>query len=160
KPANLYEIINGERREIPHMGAFAGTIASFLVSHLNVFAWQHKLGFAVAEVMFRLRPDSPQRRPDLAFISYDRWVSPAPAQDPPAWDVLPNLAVEVVSPTNIADEIEEKLQEYFAARVQLVWVVHPLRRRIYVYESPTQVRILQENDELDGGQVLPSFRPH
>lgn len=154
----LYEIVNGERREIPRMGALAATVASFLMTHINVFALQRKLGFAVAEVMFVLRPDWPQRRPDLAFIAYDRWTFPLPVDDPPAWNVVPNLTVEVVSPKNTVDEIEDKLQDYFEAGVQLVWVVHPVRRRIYVYDSLTQVRVLTEADEIDGGSVLPGFR--
>ncbi len=71
---------------------------------------------------------------------------------------MPNLAIEVVSPSNTAMEIEDKLQEYFAAGVQLVWVVYPRHRRIYVHESLTQLRILQEQDDLEGGTVLPGFR--
>src|SRR5436309_2758458 len=59
----LFEVVNGERREIPRMGALAATIASFLVTHLNMFAWPRKLGFAVAEVMFQLQAGRPQRRP-------------------------------------------------------------------------------------------------
>lgn len=155
---DLYEIVNGERQEIPRMGALAATMASLLMYYINLFALQRKLGFAVAEVMFILRPDWPQRRPDLAFIAYDRWTIPLPPEDPPAWNVVPNLTVEVVSPKNTVDEIEDKLQEYFEAGVQLVWVVHPVRRRIYVYDSLTQVRVLTETDELDGGSVLPGFR--
>lgn len=155
----LYEVVNGQRKEVPRMGALAATIASFLVSHLNFFAWQHKLGFAVTEVLLQLRPGSPQRRPDLAFIRYERWtVPPQPAEDPPAWPVVPNLAVEIVSPNNLAEEIEEKLEEYFQAGVEQVWVIYPLRRRVYAYESLTQARILTENDELDGGTMLPGFR--
>jgi Uma2 family endonuclease len=72
--------------------------------------------------------------------------------------VVPNLAVEVVSPTNTADEVVEKIEEYFAAGVQLVWVIHPKRRRFEVYESPTAVRVLGPGDVLDGGTVLPGFR--
>lgn len=155
---DLYEIVNGERRGVPRMGALAATIASFLVTHLNLFGWTNKLGFAVTEVLFRLRPDLPQRRPDLAFIAYDRWQVPAQLEDPLAWDVVPNLAAEVVSPSNTAEEVEQKLQDYFTSGVQLVWGIHPIRRRVYVYESLTQVRILTENDALDGGTVLPGFR--
>src|SRR5947209_11772150 len=60
----LYEIVNGERKEIPRMGALAATIASFLVTHLNLYGWSRRLGFAVAEVLLQLPPDRPQRRPD------------------------------------------------------------------------------------------------
>src|SRR5260370_20786109 len=155
----LYEVVNGERREIPRMGALAATIASFLVSHLNVFVWPRKLGFAVVEAMFQLQAGGPQRRPDVAFVSADRWNrSSPPANDPLAWDVVPSLAAEVVSPSNTAGEVEAKLRDYFGAGVLLVWVIHPVDRRVYVYESLTQVRILTEADAIDGGNVLPGFR--
>lgn len=140
------------------MGALAGTIASFLVSHLNVFAWQRRLGFAVSEVTFRLPANRPQRRPDVAFIPYERWVPQPATEDPPAWEVVPTLIVEVISPNDSIAELEEKLRDYFDARVLLVWVLNPTLRRVYVYQSFTEVRILQEADELDGSNVLPGFR--
>jgi len=156
---SLYEIVNGERREILHMGAWGGTIASILVYHLNTFAFHQKLGLAMVEVLFRLSPNRLSRRPDVAFVSFDRWpLTALPTDDPPEWEVVPHLAVEVLSPTNSAQEVLDKIDEYFQAGVQLVWVIYPLRRYIYVYESPTQNRILSETDELDGGEVLPGFR--
>ncbi len=156
----LFEVVNGERREIPRMGALAATVASFLVTHLNIFAWPRKLGFAVVEAMFQLQQGGTQRRPDVAFVAADRWRASSPPgdNDPPAWDVVPALAAEVVSPSNTADEIEGKLRDYFAAGVGLVWVIYPVFRRVYVYESVTQVRILTETDSLEGGNVLPGFR--
>jgi Uma2 family endonuclease len=156
---SLYEVVNGERREIPRMGALAATIATFLATHLNIFAWPRKVGFAVVETMFQLQAGGPQRRPDLAFVTADRWHrSSPPTNDPPAWDVVPAVAGEVISPNNTVDEIEGKLRDYFAAGVTLVWVIHPVNRRAYVYESLTQVRILTETDALEGGTVLPGFR--
>ena len=126
------------------MGALAATIASFLVTHLNNYGWSKQLGFAVAEAMLQLAPDRPQRRPDVAFIGYANW-RPSSHEDPPAWPVVPLLAAEVVSPTNTAEDMEQKLQDYFAAGVRMVWVVYPVLRRVYVYESLTRVRILTEN---------------
>jgi Uma2 family endonuclease len=155
----LYEIVNGERVEIPHMGALAGTLASFLVGWLNQFAAPKKLGFAVSEVMFNFGPGRQQRRPDVAFIRWERWKAPTDIRDDPqAWEVVPSLAIEVVSPSNSATEIEGRVLEYFDAGVELVWVIHPRHQRIYVHESPTQTRVLGATDELDGANVLPGFR--
>ena len=75
-----------------------------------------------------------------------------------AWDIVPELMVEVVSPHDLAEEIVERLEEYWAAGTQLVWVVYPTQRLVYVYESLRQVRILAAADELTGGSVLPGFR--
>jgi Uma2 family endonuclease len=72
--------------------------------------------------------------------------------------MVPDLAVEVVSKSNGAEEIVEKVGEYFQAGIGLVWVVYPRVRQIYVYTSAIQVRILPESAELDGGEVVPGFR--
>jgi Uma2 family endonuclease len=75
-----------------------------------------------------------------------------------AWDVVPDLAVEVISPHDLAEEILQKVVEYFQAGVRLVWIVYPQQRLVYVHESLTQVRCLTQTEELDGGAVLPGFR--
>ena len=95
----------------------------------------------------------------MAFVSA-RTIAAAPAQpgSDNAWAVLPELMVEVISANDIAEEITDRINEYFAAGTKLVWIVYPTQRLVYVYESPRQVRILGEADELDGGLVLPAFR--
>ena len=57
-----------------------------------------------------------------------------------------------------AASIAQKIIEYFEVGVSLVWIIHPVPRRIYVHKSPTDVLVLGEADELDGGAVLPGFR--
>ena len=80
--------------------------------------------------------------------------------DPSArsWAVIPDLAVEIISRTNTADEVAEKLEEYFKVGVRQVWVVYPRQSKVYAYTSTTKVRVLAPGDELDGGDVLPGFR--
>lgn len=71
---------------------------------------------------------------------------------------MPDLAVEIISLTNTADEVAEKLEEYYKAGVRLVWVVYPVQMKIYAYTSTTQVQVLAPGDELDDGNVLPGLR--
>ena len=97
------------------------------------------------------------RRPDVAFVSYARWPTAFVAREP-AWNVVPDLAIEIVSPTNLAEEIDRKMTDYFQAGVRLVWVFYPDSGRVYVYQSPTHGSILERTDALDGGEVLPDFR--
>jgi Uma2 family endonuclease len=157
-----YEVVNGQRVEIPPMSAYAGKIASRLMTELNIHARAHQLGEAVVETLFRLpltEDRGRNRQPDVAFVSYQRW--PADRRQPEdanAWDVVPDLAVEVISPHNLAEEILEKVLEYFRADVRLVWVVYPRQRMIIIFESPTRVQALSRDDSLDGGPVLPGFR--
>jgi Uma2 family endonuclease len=141
------------------MSALAAIIGSLLVSKLNAFAEGRDLGIAVSEVLFRLPLNvNRNRRPDGAFVSYQRWPKgrPIPESDN-AWDVVPNLAIEVVSPTDFAEELLEKMEEYFRAGVDLVWVVYPRRQIVVVHHLFTQVQVLTRNDELSGGKVMPGF---
>jgi Uma2 family endonuclease len=154
----LYEVIDGERREIERMGAFETVLASALTYHLGSFALQHKLGVVATETLFVLNAlRNLKRRPDVAFVSYSRWREDrVPRAE--AWDVVPDLAVEVISPTNLAEEIDDKITDYFGAGVRLVWVLFPVSGRVYAYESPDRVSVLGRSDELDGVDVLPGFR--
>jgi Uma2 family endonuclease len=66
--------------------------------------------------------------------------------------------VEVLSAGNTEEEMARKLREHFATSVRLVWYVDPEPRTVRIYTSPTEVRLLTEEDSLDGGEVLPGFR--
>ena len=156
---SLYEIINGKRVEVPRMGMMAVLVASYLAEVLGLHATRNRLGFVLVEALFRLAAVSRSRRPDLSFVSFDRWPYAAfPEDDPAELDLAPNLAIEVISPTNTSIEIEDKIQDYFRSGVELVWVVYPRHRRAYVYDSPTRTRILSDKDALDGGNVLKGFK--
>ena len=153
-----YEVIDGVRVEREPMGAFETVLASWLCHLLNSFAGGRKLGLAVSEVLFVLNAQrNLRRRPDVAFVSYARWPTSIMARES-AWNVVPDLAVEVVSPTNLAEEIDSKITDYFQSGVRLVWVFYPDSGRVYVYQSPTQVSIVERTDTLDGGEVLPGLR--
>ena len=153
-----YEVIDGVRVEREPMGAFETVLASWLCHVINSFAAGKKLGLAVTEVLFVLNAArSLNRRPDVAFVSYARWPTPVVAREP-AWDVVPDLAIELVSPTNLAEEIDRKITDYFQSGVRLVWVFYPDSGRVYVYRSPTHVSILERSDTLDGGEVLPGLQ--
>jgi Uma2 family endonuclease len=153
-----YEVIDGVRVEREPMGAFETILASWLCYLINTFSVERKLGLAVSEVLFVLDPNRDlRRRPDVAFVSYARWPAPVVAREN-AWNVAPDLAVEIVSPTNLAEEIDSKVTDYFHAGVRLVWVVYPDSGRVYVYQSPTQVVVLERTSTLTGGDVLPGFQ--
>lgn len=157
----LYEIVDGQVMEIPSMSAYAGRLASRLSFQMMLAAEAGRLGEVVVETLFRIplnEDRSRNRRPDVAFVSSDRWPTgkPLPPSDA-AWDVVPDLAVEVVSPTDLFEDVIGKVAEYFRAGVRLVWVVLPIPRQVYVYESPTLVRIVTDAEALDGRPVLPGF---
>lgn len=154
-----YEIIDGVRRELPPMSAESSVLAARLARRLSNHGIERDVGEAYPEVLFRLPlPVDRNRRPDVAFVPYARWAKDRPIPATTAWDVLPDLCVEVVSPHDLAEEIETKLDEYLRAGVRLVWVVYPRPQKVYVYDTPAGVRRLGRDEMLDGGAVLPDFR--
>lgn len=155
----LYEIFDEEVREIQPMGMLAGSFANYLAFFINSFAMPKKLGMAFVEVIYRLRPNRPHRRPDVSFIAASEWpANLRPDLDPPSLDTVPSLAVEVIGPRNTATEIEEKRLEYFDSGVQVVWVVHPIARTIHVWNNRDECRVVAMGGTLDGGTAIPGFQ--
>jgi Uma2 family endonuclease len=152
-----YEVVNGLRTELPPMSARETGIASRILRLMGGEALTQ--GEAYVEMLFQIDPDNDlQRRPDVAFVSFARWPEGEPVPTTNAWEVVPDLAVEVVSPTNGFNEILTKVDDYLRCGVRLVWVVLPLFERVYVYTSPTAVRILTRDDALDAGDVITGVR--
>jgi Uma2 family endonuclease len=154
-----YEIIDGVKVELPPMSAESSGLAADLTTFLTNYGLANNLGKAYPEMLVRLPlPIDRNRRPDVVFIPFARWARDLRRPDTNEWAVLPDLCVEVVSPTDHAEEIETKIKEYFEAGVRLVWIVYPRQESFYVYDTPSQVRRLSRTDTLDGGVVLPDFR--
>jgi len=95
------------------------------------------------------------RGADVAYISHERLSQ---AQSERFLDVAPELIVEVMSPGDYWSEVMEKLEEYFAIGVQMVWVADPRRRQVYVYHSLTETERFNADETLSGGEVLPGFQ--
>ena len=155
----LYEIIDDVIVELPPMSVNSVAVGGDLATFLTNYGLANNVGKAYPEMLMRLNPSGRKsRRPDIVFIPFTKWARGVRVPEMNAWEIVPHLCVEVVSPNDTADEQETKLEEYFQAGVPLVWVVYPRQERVYVYDSPTQVRRLSRADTLDGGTVLPGFQ--
>lgn len=155
----LYEIVNGQRVKLPPMSIYAALITSCLAGHLFVFTRGSRVGRAVVEGMFILDAENDlRRRPDVAFVLAEKWPLDRAIPKSGDWDLVPDLAVEVVSPNDLFQDVIAKMKEYFRFGVRQVWMVVPEQKEVQIYDSPTAVRILTEADELDGGTLLPGFR--
>jgi Uma2 family endonuclease len=156
---DLYEIVNGQSVEVPPMSMFAVLINTCLIGHLWNFITSRKLGRLVCEGKFILDTAKKfQRIPDLAFVSAQTWPLDRPVSKVGDWQVVPDLAVEVVSPNDVLEEVLTKIMEYFAHGVKCVWLVSPISAKVFVFDSPQKVTLLGVADELDGGELLPGFR--
>jgi Uma2 family endonuclease len=154
----LYEVVDDQVVELAPMGAYEVRLATLLTARIETFAQQHQLGRAMQEMLFDLTVAmGRKRRPDVAFVSFDRWPLTRRIPRTEAWEVVPNLAIEVVSRSDSVDYIVDKVAEYFHAGVERVWVVFPSQEQVYVYDSPTSVHILTRTDELSD-PILPHFR--
>ncbi len=158
---DLYEVVNGLRIEIPPMSAYAARVATRLATKFNQHAEPEKRGEAIVESLFRLPLTTDKgrnRRPDVAFVSTERW--PADRALPiaeNAWDVVPDISIEVVSPHDLAEDLLDKIIEYFQAGVRLIWVVYPKQRLVHVYTGPRSIRVIGDGDSFEGGPVLPGL---
>ena len=110
-----------------------------------------------AETGFKLASDPDTvRAPDIAFVSKNRLEEAGSVEG--YWPGAPDLAVEVVSPSDTYTAVEEKAQDYLQAGALAVWVVDPRRSTVTVYTSLTDIAILTGADVLDGGEIIPGFR--
>ena len=116
----LYEIVDGQRVDLQSMRAYATWIASRLHGRLWPHAEDHLLGTPVTEMLFVLDPERDlRRRPDVAFVSTERWPLDRELPSTGDWQVVPTLAVEVISPNDVFKDVLAKLREYFQYGVQL-----------------------------------------
>lgn len=81
-----------------------------------------------------------RRRPDVAFVSAERWPLSHTFPETGDWNVVPDLAVEVLSPPDVVKDVLAKLREYFHYGVQVVWVIAPEEQQVYAYTAPTRVQ--------------------
>ncbi|MCA9077026.1 MAG: Uma2 family endonuclease [Planctomycetaceae bacterium] len=155
----LYEVVNGVKVELPPMSIQSNLIAGDVYFALRSFLVDHPIGTPVMEALLIIDPEANlRRRPDVAFVSANRWPLDREVPETGDWEVVPTIAIEVTSTHDLARDVEEKTIEYFAHGVEAVWVVHPEHRRIYCYSSPTETMILDEKATLDGGDILPGFK--
>lgn len=140
----------------PQPEARHGAVVVNVLRALDAVARDRQLGRVVVEAGFLLSETPPTvRRPDAAFVSFGRW--PAGSLPDGFWPFAPDLAVEVVSPSNTAADMQEKVLQYLATGTQIVWVVHPRTRTVEVWRPGLAVQVLREDDLLEGEGALSGF---
>jgi Uma2 family endonuclease len=120
---------------------------------LGNFVEQNKLGTVFAETGYQLSPET-VRIPDASFVPAERMrtvdlerrIAGAPA-----------IAVEVVSPTDLAQELARKVDQYLDAGVRVVWVVYPYTREVHVFREGGAASVLGPDDILEAPELLPGF---
>ena len=150
-----YELVDGEIRRLGPRGWRHGSVCSCLGARILTFVAARKLGCVACDPGVRL-PQGNVRAPDIGFVASGRFEDDkAPAGFS---SVIPDLAIEVLSPEDRPRFVLDKVGEFLEAGVRLVWVIDPERRQATRYRSITDVRTIAGEDELDGEDVLPGFR--
>lgn len=153
-----YDLVRGELIRMAPAARRSGRVELTFGRHLGNFASPRGLGEVYgAETGFILARDPDiVRAPDVAFVRADR-LTPDMDEDKFV-PVPPDIAVEVISPSDRARDVLTKVRDYLDAGVPLVLVINPRRLTVAVHTPGATVRVLREGDELDGGDVLPGFR--
>jgi Uma2 family endonuclease len=152
------ELVRGEVRTMAPPGFDRGAVSHNVARLIGNHVADHRLGVVVgAETGFVLaRNPDVVRGADAAFVVAGR--IPSSGRPTRFWEGPPDLAIEVVSPSDTLQEVEEKVDDYLAAGTRRVWVVNPKRRTVTVYRPGAQPEVLREADGLAGEDVLPGFR--
>lgn len=147
-----YEFVKGEVITLPAASLEHGIICAKVFLHLGMYVQEHQLGIVVTPDTGFLVGER-VLKPDLAFLSRDC----IPENLSRACPVPPNLAVEVISQSDISRLIIEKAFAYLEAGTQMVWVLEPIGKTVTVYRSETDIVLLTRNDTLSGEDVVESF---
>jgi Uma2 family endonuclease len=129
----------------------ASLIDAYLAEHPVAEVYSSSLGYTCF-------PDDPDRmrKPDVSVVLLER-LRGLPA-DVGYMPIVPDLAVEVISPNDLTYKIDDKLKEYLAAGFPLVWIADPNARTITVHPRNGRPVIFTEDDEITAESVLPGFR--
>lgn len=150
-----YALIRGELHRMPPPGYRHGRVVMAVGAHLYYFIKEHNLGEITDQsgYIFERDPDT-LLGPDLAFVQRAH----VPTDETTYPEVAPDLAVEVISPSQSGPSVEEKAAMYLATGVRLIWIIDPERRTVRIHRSDGSETLLNEQDEIDGEDVLPGFR--
>ena len=151
----MHELVEGELLTMPPPGFLHTNIVALIFGSISVFLSQNPIGRAFAEGGFLLIEDPPTvRQPDIAFVRADRI--------PQRWEGIyfrgaPDVAIEVVSPSDRAGDLELKVRQYLAAGAKAVAVVYPQTRSIWVHRPAGSPHLLGISGNLEIPDVLPGW---
>lgn len=159
-----FEIINGEIWAMTPAKKKHSKISKRIYDRILFFLSEHDLGEVFFETAFILEDVTDwvagSRVPDVMFYEcnrYDAHEAENPDDEGKPFILVPDLVVEIISPTDKYTEVNQKLDAYLGDGVKLIWIVDPQRKTISVYEGSDTPKTLREDDTLTGGDVLKGF---
>jgi Uma2 family endonuclease len=152
-----YELDEGELLPMTFPNLRHNRIAKKVLLLLEEYVAAHPVGeVMLTDTGYVLgRDPDTLRGPDVSFVRSERASQLDPERDIPG---APDLAVEIVSPNDSAQDLNKKVRQYLNAGCQVVWVVYPVTREVEVFEAGGGMRRLTEEDSLEAPDLLPGFR--
>ncbi len=149
------QIIEQNGETVQRASALHGELGSILHWRLADYVYPRGSGkLFIDQTSFKVGGSTPKCQPDVAFVAKERMAKSIDKEVPFA----PDLAVEVISHTDDWSEIAQKARNYLKAGTQLVWAIDPYERNVFVFRPSQLMEMLNMEDELDGGTVLPDFK--
>ena len=151
------ELVRGHIQFMTPVGLAHGLVGATVLRLLSTHVWQHRLGACFDDSTGYALPNltNTVRAPDASFVRADR-LQPMRV-DSGFHKIAPDLAVEVLSPSERPAEIAEKLADYRSAGTPLVWVIDPAARTVMVVSNDGSRVVLRTDETLTGGDVVPGF---
>jgi Uma2 family endonuclease len=150
------ELVRGLLLREPRPAALHGWVLANLTALLHTHVKRYRLGYVFTDVGIIISHDpATVRGPDLAFVSTSRLPHGPPERG--FLGFVPDLCVEIISPSNRADEIQEKVLDYLNGGASLVWVVNPELRTLAEHRSGRRDRVLGVDGEVEGYDVVPGL---
>ena len=147
-----YEYVKGALIPMPPTSGEHGDISMNLIRHLMPYVYENQLGRVyTSDTGFKIGDRF--LIPDIAFVSSAR----LPEDRRKAFLIPPDIAVEIVSPTDVLFRVFEKALTYLSSGTQLVWVIEPVAKTVTVYRSETDIKVLTREDTLTGEDVVEDF---
>jgi Uma2 family endonuclease len=150
-----HEISEGELITLPPPKSLHSRIASKVFNAIQALLAKSALGEALAEAGYILsREPLTIRQPDVSVLSTER-IQGTAAED--YFEGAPELAVEVVSPSDSAEDLEVKVEQYLHSGAKQVWVLYPKTKRLHLFRPGNQLRVLDETQTLDAAELFPGL---
>lgn len=151
------ELINGEVIRMPSPGLPHGRMSIRLAGPLSQFVWDKDLGEVFLDSGFKLtsNPDT-VLAPDISFITKQRLEEGPDTEG--YWPRPPDLACEVLSPSDRPSTVTKRIDIFFKSGVRQVWIINRKKSTVTVYRSPSDSTTFFGSDYLEADDMFPGFR--
>ena len=147
----------GELIIVPPVGGESGNREADLITDLNIWNRQAKLGKVFSSSTIFVLPNGAKRSPDAAWVKLDRWLALTSEQRQKFPPLVPDFLIELRSQTDRLKRLQDKMQEYIDNGLPLGWLINPQDAQVEIYRSQKAVEVISMPAIVSGENVLPGF---